>query len=171
MERQEYEVLKFLVKEECDKLKNTLTDDEKSRIRPGRLDPLNPNMCLYGQITGNCYSRRAQDLIIACCTKVFVPQLHSSDLLTRAKLNGSPWECELDHTGFGEVRRFEKYHSPIEIYIHNLDRMWGSHDTINGEEYHRFLSNVGTYVRGEIETLEFPDYSCAEPLVVIVSES
>lgn len=58
--------LKQLVVDEATKLKQHATADELAGLDFERLDPRSPSMCIYGQMTGDCRSDRAIELLVLC---------------------------------------------------------------------------------------------------------
>lgn len=98
------ENLKELVKQEADNIKRFATADEIGRLDFEDLNPKSFNKCIYGQMTGNCSSDRAIDLLNDC-TK--------------------PFSCRLDYreepivSCFSQSLRLddENGFSPIEYYI------------------------------------------------------
>ena len=46
-------------------LKDNLTDEEKGRLDFDALVPEDPSFCVYGQATGECFSKRAGELIVS----------------------------------------------------------------------------------------------------------
>jgi len=55
---------------EINTLKTLSTDVERSRLNFNDFDPENPTRCIYGQMTGDCRSARAKELIDSCCIRV-----------------------------------------------------------------------------------------------------
>ncbi len=94
------ETLVTLVKREAKKLIKYATPEERSKLSFGALFPSNIHLCIYGQMTGYCFSNRATDLLNKCIKP------YSTDLVDDA--NSS-------HSIFleGTSRDF----SPIEVFI------------------------------------------------------
>lgn len=42
---------------------------EKEKLNFRRIDPTNEKLCIYGQMTGDCSSERAYELIEKCCAR------------------------------------------------------------------------------------------------------
>lgn len=57
------------VRAEADALKEHATADELARLDSSELDPSAFEGCIYGQMTGDCTSLRASELIFACCKR------------------------------------------------------------------------------------------------------
>lgn len=92
--------LKKLVLKEADNLKKFATVAERSNLNFDRLRPNNASHCIYGQMTGRCYTKRAEELLNQCT----VPYKDVYDVKKRTK----------DKTfKDGVFRAF----SPIEMYI------------------------------------------------------
>lgn len=60
-----------LVKEEAKKLKELGKDFELERLSFDNLNPSSKSSCIYGQITGSCFSDRAEELIKSSCKRVY----------------------------------------------------------------------------------------------------
>lgn len=122
-----------LVRQEAANLKLHATKEEIERLDINNLIPDNSHECIYGQMTGYCFSDRAHDLIVACCERVYEPvESDDGDLMKKAKLNGAPQKLKRDH--------FKKeYFSPIEIMI-----------VVHPKNNERLIQ----YLKGETETLE-----------------
>jgi Rad3-related DNA helicase len=73
--------LKALVIDEATKLREHATQEERDRLDLNRLDPSDIKMCIYGQMTGDCYSARTAELLGLCArpysgvTDMFYPPL------------------------------------------------------------------------------------------------
>lgn len=107
------------VEAEARALRNHATQDEIDMLDFDELDPLDPDQCIYGQMTGNCYSDRAKELIELCCNRVY-KSFHGSLPNIGAPLNGSPIGksrmCDDE-----ELHSNTEYYSPIELYISGKD--------------------------------------------------
>lgn len=64
-----FEQLKDDVRKEAEALRIHATREERERIIFNRLNPENINKCIYGQMTGDCYSERACVLIKKCACR------------------------------------------------------------------------------------------------------
>ncbi len=93
-------------------LKLNATPEEIARLE-GRIDPRNKYDCIYGKMTGKCNSKRAQELIRACCPRVYSTK--GCDYLSEAMLNGPPEEEFIEDTW--AKNRLDHYISPIEKFI------------------------------------------------------
>lgn len=136
-------VLVDLVKAEAKKLRLNSTQEQKDRLSYNSLSALSPQYCIYGQMTGNCYSKEALGLIRKCALRVYdtTKQCSLYDITLR-QLNGKPkdFENSLDRKG--------EYHSPIEIFIAKMTFS----DNYDDRENNKTLIN---YLKGKIDKLEF----------------
>jgi hypothetical protein len=57
------------VKKEARALKKTATVEEIDSLDFQHFNPESPSGCIYGQMTGNCRSKRASELIFNCCKR------------------------------------------------------------------------------------------------------
>ena len=105
----EYKELLELVAEEAALLRKNATPQELAKLDLYTLDPSNANRCIYGLMTGDCTSPRAESFIRTCCKKYVMAKSKSlaggleyfettSDFRSRI---GYVWDC----------------FSPIELYI------------------------------------------------------
>jgi len=62
--------LKRHVKKEADLLRKNATKEELNKLDIETLDPELSSVCIYGQMTENCYSGRAKELMEACAVAV-----------------------------------------------------------------------------------------------------
>lgn len=112
---QELMTIQGLVKKEASKLKEYATQEELARLNFEHLNPNSPRSCIYGQMTGNCYSPRANELVLKCAERVYISSINSTSnsgaVFSYQTLNGEP------HAIVGTKDRSELYHSPIEIYL------------------------------------------------------
>lgn len=102
------QVLVDLVKEEAAKLREALKPSEAAKLDFSTLNPIHTNRCIYGQATGDCFSKRANNLILKCCQRVYTAGDGATGYLTGAKLNGKPKRVKY---------RSSSYFSPIEVFI------------------------------------------------------
>jgi len=57
------------VQQEIDNLREYATDEQKSKLDFSNFDPDKVHYCIYGQMTGNCYSQEAIKLMKKCLVK------------------------------------------------------------------------------------------------------
>ena len=113
--------LELLVKDEAEKLKIHATPEEIGRLNFKNLRHEMTERCIYGQMTGDCYSKRATQLLKKCTTP------YSSFL--------SPYRKPDKKTFTNDRWVF----SPIEFYIANseskrealIDFLQGKSETLN----------------------------------------
>lgn len=127
----EKEILYNLVKTEAENLKIHATEKELSRLIFEEITPHKRTKCIYGQLTGNCISERAEELIIKCCTKVYKSNggyIMSSELIDFPK---------------DEMRFFLEFNffSPIEKFLYVSDA--------------NEKSKLIDYLKGHTKTLNF----------------
>ena len=103
------QTMKRLATEEAKKLKKFATKEELGKLDFVFFDPGSPEFCIYGQMTGNCYSARANELIRKCCKRVYSPINKNLKVVSESKLNGAPYVLTQD--------RQTEYHSPIEVLV------------------------------------------------------
>lgn len=125
-----------LVIAEADNLKKYATKEEIDRLDFSRLSTIDRNRCIYGQMTGDCYNDRANELIIQCATRVYETPNGSVNLST-ATLNGNPYKIS--------KLRYFSYHSPIEMFI-TYCRMDTDKDNLNND--------LIDYIKGNISELK-----------------
>ena len=90
-----------LVKIEAKNLKKFATKDELDNLHFKSLNPNDSYSCIYGQMTGNCLNRRAEELTLLANKKGFPGQL--SDAANEKPVN----------IGTSNYRHW----SPIEVFI------------------------------------------------------
>jgi predicted NAD-dependent protein-ADP-ribosyltransferase YbiA (DUF1768 family) len=66
MKREMSKWLKKLVIKEAKNIKKFATKEEIDKLLADSVAPTSTNMCIYGQMTGNCYSQRALELLDLC---------------------------------------------------------------------------------------------------------
>lgn len=103
--------LVLLVITEAMNLREHATREQKDELNFVELRPSQAEHCIYGQMTGHCYSREALDLIRKCALKVY--NTHGKELRPSAikNLNGVPRDFSYAQD------RNAVYHSPIELFI------------------------------------------------------
>lgn len=129
------------VMHEINMLKLHATTIEKGKLDFYYFNPESPRNCIYGQITGDCRSSRAKQLIDTCCIRVIDTTLRnvnkgSFDLikdLINGEYTGQMW----DSTG---SRKTWVHLSSLEGYIQ-----------LENTEVNR---NIIAYIKGETDTLK-----------------
>lgn len=114
------------VAKEAVALKKNATKVELGKLEIEELDPNNRHECIFGQITGDCFSARASELIHKCCKRYFLSNNENGETIGRlgedARLvdfvNG---DAIPEVTNAGELLQHRKkfiFHlSSIEAYI------------------------------------------------------
>ena len=131
------------VMHEINMLKQHAAPEELSKMDFGKLDGGYATTCIYGQITGDCTTRRAKELMDASCIRVMdfnFPHRGIDIDDPHFNINGaytgqswSPFE-----EGYDKTYRSYRYMSVLEAYIITKDA--------KNEE-------VIKYLKGEIDTL------------------
>lgn len=101
--------LEELVIEEATKLKQFATPEELNNLDYEYLDGNSHWQCIYGQMTEDCRSNRAYELIQKCCQRVYHA---SSDDCFVGRLNGKPKQLD------DPTNRLAYYVSPIEKFLY-----------------------------------------------------
>lgn len=109
------------VKKEATALRQHATADEIHRLEVEDLDPSDVRACIYGQMTGNCTSLRASDLIFACCSRYFDNDRDQcfidADEIIHADKGTSAGEAQTANDLFEYRRKDLIFLSAIESYI------------------------------------------------------
>ena len=125
-------VMHQLVKDEAKKLKELASKTEIQNLNFEELRPNSAGSCVYGQMTGNCYTTRAEDLIKQCCTRVYERESWCQDIKD-SKVNGSPKKLERG-----------SFWSPIEVFIDTkINQTNGNNE------------RLVKYLKDETQTLDF----------------
>lgn len=132
-----------LVKDEAKKLRKHATQDQKDSLNYYNLDVTSPSFCVYGQMTGYCYSREALDLIRKCAVRVYNTEgKELTNPIHLKHLNGAPKDFE----SAGD--RTDVYHSPIEMFIVTMEYS----DNPDFKHNNQILID---YITGDSDSLEF----------------
>lgn len=136
------EVMHNLVKEEAKNLKKHADKKQLENLNFKFLDFDSPERCIYGQITGDCFSEEAHNLIQKCAKRVYKSnynELNWESNISTCKLNGKP---EIKK-GLGRDR-VELFYSPIEVFIAQ------DKNITNGNN-----EKLVNYLKGKITRLNF----------------
>jgi len=131
--------LKDLVIKEAKNLRKAASQEELRKLNFRSLHPQSSSLCIYGQMTGSCWSGRALELILSCAEGVYKVTPRMGDYLGNSELSGKPYKLPSGFT------RNDKYCSPIEKFIALAKRT--ERDIWNEE--------LIKYLRGEIKILKF----------------
>ena len=100
--------LKQRVLEEATLLKQHATPEEIKSLDLNTIEPDKFDQCIYGQMTGNCYSERAHELLTKCAVWPYSIEI---DTYVKTQMGVARW------MKFREVS-YEAF-SPIEYYIYH----------------------------------------------------
>lgn len=128
-------VLAELVKEEAKLIREHATKKQISNLSFFRLNGRSPQNCIYGQMTGNCFSKEATKLIHLCAPRVYKGD--DMDDLDSLILNG-----KLDKKA-NRQNANDLHWSPIEIFIYGVNS--------KAENSKRLIA----YLKGETDNLRF----------------
>jgi hypothetical protein len=117
MTKKTYTKKQFLadVAAEAKALKNHATKEELERLNVKCMNPEFPSTCIYGQMTGNCRSERATELIELCCKRFFVNDYCSARLADgfeaiQKRVNGEKLDnIKLDRAQLNHFSSIETY--------------------------------------------------------------
>ena len=109
--------LKELVKKEATKLKKAATLRERKRLSYLNLNPDSKERCIYGQMTKDCFSIRANELIVQCCEEVLEVTTKSMNLHDLVSKTCKPTLDNNTDTGRTQNESCNTWYSPIEIFI------------------------------------------------------
>ena len=123
-------LMRQLVVKEATNLKKYASKEELNKLDFNSLNSGRVDLCVYGQMTGHCWTKRATDLMKTCCERVY----HTDQGSVRdCSVNGSPEDLERN-----------KFWSPIEVFIDQYRNQKNG----NNEQLIKFL-------KGEIKVLNF----------------
>lgn len=130
------------VRTEVEALKTNAKPSELARLNFESFNPRKQDRCIYGQITGDCSSSRAKELMDKGCVRVTkgisgVEALHHEDFKNiKENING-------EYTGQGWHSGWREYThlSMVETYI-----------CLNGAK----PENIIKYLKGEVDKLVLP---------------
>jgi len=127
--------LRELVIEEATSLKKHATTEELRKLDFSHFYPRSSTSCIYGQMTGYCFSGRANELIMKCAKKVYSATTKHGNDFEHNKLNGTPSSKGI---------RQDSYFSPIEMFVPKEGNMQNGNNKIL----------IG-FLKGQTETLKF----------------
>lgn len=134
---QREKTMQALVKKEAANLKKYATKDELGKLDFKSFSPASTYRCIYGQITGYCFSERAGNLIIQCAERVY--ENNGACFVHDFPVNGKPKGAR----GVSDSDSAD-YYSPIEVFILQLKNI------VNGNN-----ERLIKYLKGETKTLKF----------------
>lgn len=137
-----FEQLKEDVKKEAEALRVHATAEELAKLSIDELRPSNVSHCIYGQMTGNCYSFRAATLINKCCKRYF----RKSIMPDFFKHNTSFENIQMGVNGI-VVKDFVEHRTKCdEVHFSAIEAYILLHEAKN--------ANLIAYLKGETNTLE-----------------
>lgn len=138
-----FEQLKEDVRKEAEALRVYATKEEREGLDFETFSPSNIGGCIYGQMTGDCYSHRAAILIRGCCVRYFKHNVVPALFDVRSNMTRIQQHVDGETVSdFVKVRSNsspESRFSAIEAYICLPEAR---------------NANLIAYLRGETETLE-----------------
>jgi hypothetical protein len=134
------------VMHEIQSLRDNATPEEKDELDFDTFDYEEPRRCIYGQLTGDCASLRAKELMDAGCIRVMDVQDGVDDIKEvdiedevfniNGKNRGQGWKCD----------RFSKDWSRVYTHLSALEGYICTAGAKNKE--------IIDYIKGNINTLE-----------------
>lgn len=130
------QTLKKLIVEEAANLRIHATKKEIDNLSYDTLVGCSKTECIYGQMTGNCNSERAYELIKKCASKIYNHNENEGYYL-----NGKPYiPDQLDQrSGF--------YFSPIELLVY--------HNKYDSTDRSIEVENLVNFLKNKTNTLNF----------------
>ena len=144
MENYSIEQFKADVLADATALKQHATAGELAKLNAALLDPYHYRQCIYGQMTGDCYSPRAARLIFDCCPRYIdvKKRVTSGTVLTLDDVVKAPRSEQMTES-LGELEDYRDgiggFHSAIENYL------WCQDANISG---------LIAFLKGEADTVE-----------------
>lgn len=143
-----FDQLKEDVRKEAEALRLNATAIEIDRLNINLLVPTYYDQCIYGLMTGDCFSARASDLIFTCCPRFF----KSNDEFGNHFITEVPKGRFYD---FVNGQKIEGVNASVEFHEHREE--CGSH--FSAIETYILLpeaknANLIAFLKGETETLE-----------------
>lgn len=139
-----YTVEQFLedVRKEVDAVKLNATPNEIARLEFKKLEPTSFTRCIYGQMTGDCQSLRASELILLCCPRYFENNLGNYESLEDAvgEVNGK------QIAGIGSPEKLYQHRSDWLIHLSALEAYILAPEAKS--------ENLIAYLKGETDTLD-----------------
>lgn len=140
------------VKHEIDMIKKLATEEEKENLDIEELSPINAERCIYGQMTGDCRSHRANELISSCCARIFNIKEDSLSCVNKNDFNevAKNINGKFSNQGWKKMKR-KSFVIPYASYR----RDWKYLSLLEGfiSLYRHNNKNILSYITGEIEEL------------------
>lgn len=133
-----------LVRKEADALRANATAAERDKLDFYSLKPTDSTACIYGQMTGNCWSKRSYDLIDVCTEKKISSRRYAVGIY-------SDTLCGIEEdqllTDVKDEPRGTRHWSPIEVFIALYENRFNGNNKA-----------LVKYIKGETDTLEFEPF-------------
>jgi hypothetical protein len=138
------------VAKEVEAIKTNATAQEIAKLDIENFNGRHYKQCLYGQMTGDCFSHRASELIFECCSRFFVG--HPDD-----KDDGLEEATEKKDSAVYQYANGEKYPDAEDVDTLNYERNNGVIHYSSIEAYIMLKSakpaNIIAYLKGEMKDL------------------
>lgn len=131
MKKEDLLILKDLVRGEAAKLREIIKPSEAAKLDFRTLEGNSTEFCIYGQLTGHCFSSRANGLILKCCERVYKAE---GDIEMGCPLNGKPKRVKPEYRG-------DSHWSPIEKWLAT-------------KATKKAQKNLVQYLKKEVDTLD-----------------
>ena len=130
------------VKAEVEALKANATPEEISKLNFETFNHMKPKDCIYGQMTGDCKSPRAKELMDSACVRV-MKDISGVQTIAGESFSFVQKYINGEYTGqtWGKHGRYWEFLSMVESYI-----------CLSGSK----PENIIAYLKGEVETLVLP---------------
>lgn len=136
-----------LVKQEAAKLRESTTQAEKDKLRPEKIWSRSQVNCIYGQLTGGCFSPRAHELLIQCAPRVYE---FCNGPMGDAPLAPVTKSIKLAIKGREKSPQKSYYYSPIEIW---LCKVQPEHGLLQLSQVNQMITTLVKYIKGEADDL------------------
>lgn len=137
-----FEQLKEDVKKEAEALRVHATKEERKKLQNEHFDSSTISGCIYGLMTGCCYSRRAAVLINKCCVRYFTDEVlpdPGEDYITMGHVQKGANGNKVKDFIKARTNISRPHYSAIEAYILLPEAK---------------NANLIAYLKGETDTLE-----------------
>ena len=133
------DILLEAVKVEATNLKNNATQEEIDSLGRMLIFGFSPTNCIYGQMTGNCYSKRAYELINSSANLLYITPRSSVSIRNLCnKKDITKIDFTKDNHG--------QFHSPIEMYLSLMEHIGGR----------LYIDMLVEYIKGITNTFNIP---------------
>lgn len=137
-----YQRLVELAVQEATKLRELTTESEKAKLYPNSIWAKSRTSCIYGQISGHCFSDRAHELMKICAPRVY--ERPDNKNLVDCRLTPTTKSVRRAIESRDDIATRTRYWSPIEVLITMWDDPFGPN--FNSDN----MVNLAKYIKGEI---------------------